>query len=124
MSVVYYMNMYICTFLILQLSLLRLCVSIGQLGVWGELVNHKRFLIHNPCSKGWAPRFLFILCLCVCIVGCGVLGLGFLSSLLLQLTILVCYTRVFSCIQRAKTIVVYNTKLCVRNCPNEYTQCQ
>ena len=33
-----------------------LCVSIGCLGVWGELVNCEKFLTHRPSSQGWAPR--------------------------------------------------------------------
>ena len=54
-----------------------LCVRVGHLGVWGELVNHKSSLTHHPSSQGWAPRcpicFVFVCVWCV--------GSGFPSSL-------------------------------------------
>ena len=74
----------------------------GHLGVWGELVNHKRSLTHRPISQGWAP--MQVSCsFCICLVvlyRCGVLVLGFLPFILFlhdYLSYVVCYAHVFSC---------------------------
>ena len=52
------------------------CVKVGHVGVWGELVNHKRSLTYHPSSQGWAHECptvgLFVL------YRCSLLGLGFL----------------------------------------------
>ena len=60
-----------------------LCVSIGCLGVWRELVNHKRSLTHRPSSQGWAPRHpthFVIACLYTYRFVVVTLGLGSLLS--------------------------------------------
>ena len=36
----------------------RIYVSSGHLGVWGELASHKRSLTHHPSSQGWASGCL------------------------------------------------------------------
>ena len=55
-------------------------VGVGHLGVWGELINHKRSLTHRPSS-----HFVFDgLCFS------GVVWIPYLSYV-------VCYTFVLSC---------------------------
>ena len=50
------------------LGVLCLCVRVGHLGVWGELVNHIRSLTHHPSSQGWVPwcpiHFVFTFLYC------------------------------------------------------------
>ena len=63
--------------------LLCMCVRVGHLGVWGELViNHPS----SQCKAAWVPMYpiyfvcVFVMSECVCLV------FKFLFSLLLRLT--------------------------------------
>ena len=73
-----------------------------SIGVWGELVNHKRSLTHCPSSQDWAPKcpihFVIVL------YGCGVLGLDFLPYFSFSTLCSVLYTCIFMYIHLCKLI--------------------
>ena len=67
--------------------------EMGTLGVWGELVSHKRSLTHHSSSQGWASRLPLLY---VCLSGIWLGRLLHLFFFLLPLK-LVCYAHVFPC---------------------------
>ena len=86
-------------YILLHLHHILLRKNVLHLGVWGELVNHKRSLTHRPSSQCWAPEcpthFVFV-CLRFTGVACWVWVPSFLCDYISYMYA-VCYTHVFSC---------------------------
>ena len=72
-----YMHVHVCK-LTVEFAYVCACVCVRM---WGELVNHKRFLTHRPSSQGWAPKcpvqYVFVFYRCSSL---GLDSLSFLSS--------------------------------------------
>ena len=71
------------------------CVSLGCLGVWGELVNNKRSLTHRPSSQGLGTQASHSFCNCM-FVYIHVPGSGFpFFTFFATISYGVCYTHVY-----------------------------